>query len=77
MHRIEIDLEDWEWSALADMAREREVGTASMARKLVRSGLQDRVELVFDKLVLAGTSIDAKKLGDEAIEHRLGRLFEE
>jgi hypothetical protein len=77
MYHINIDLEDWEWAALADMAREREIGTAAMARKLLQYGLQKRVGQVFDTLVLAGTANEMPPFDEEAIEHRLGRLFEE
>ena len=78
MYRIEIDLEDWEWTALGQLALEREVDAAQMARKIVRKGLQERVGRVFDSLVLAGTGPNPDGiLAEEAIEHRLGRLFEE
>ena len=78
MHRIEIDLEEWEWVALGQMAREREVDPSQMARKLVRRGLQDRVGRVFERLVFAGTiATTDEATPEEAIEHRLGRLFEE
>ena len=78
MHRIEIDLDDWEWSALRDMAREREVDPAAMAHKLVKYGTQERIGRVFDNLILAGTGFpSSSQIHAEAIEHRLGRLFEE
>ncbi len=78
MHRIEIDLEDWEWVALSEMAGEREIDPAAMARKLGKYGIQARVGRVFESLVFAGTiSPSLPRRRDEAIEHRLGRLFEE
>jgi hypothetical protein len=77
MYQLEIDLEDWEWAALTDMAHEREIATDTMARKLIQYGLQKKIGQVFDNLVLAGTRVDMQLVSEEAIEHRLGRLFEE
>jgi hypothetical protein len=78
MQNLNIQLEDWQGEALAEMAHARGMGVEMMAQSLLSERLVERIHCAFDDL-LSGTPIllGYDSPGSDTIEQRLRRLFED